>query len=422
MKSCMIILLLLIVSYSSYGYLRRAWATPASSWPRDVDARHRQKARRRLHDETITMDIEAIKTKQFDQFSKNQIGKWIGVHTGYDPEEITVADHLYVESLMEPTDGGGIRHTNSFVVGEIRTDCEVCFDSDRVKTREVGVYEKDKMRMTKTCGASDVRGPSPTPRGMSMEFTIRDEQNSRIRVLLAHSPVSFADVRGMGQVPDKMLLTDIIIVRERIGSRPLELDDPPGPDRMWHKTPKERLEGQFSGVREKVGMNGDLESVEIEGGICLPSVYLDDFKHKLKDEGDDRNNNIYRRVFPGGILVECPSIVKSGCAERVRISWMPCGGKLYSLFINVFVHFMNFLPSILRVPFVHICSQDNKLFICILFCLHSKSGLEKKGPVVAAEIMFDALVVDEGAADDNILRLHPPRVLKYFVDRLLPSD
>lgn len=336
---CVITLLLLIVSSPSHGY-RWIWASPASSWPSSVDVRQRQQTTRfRSHNAPITMDTDAIKTKQFEQFSKNQVGNWIGVHTGYDPEELSVADHLYVESSLEPTGEGGIRHTNSFVIGEIRTDCEVCFDSDRVKTREIGVYEKDKMRMTKSCSVSDVRGPSPTPRGMSMEVTIRDEQDSRIRVLLAHAPVSFVDVRGMGRVPDKMLLSDIIIVRERIGSRPLELDDPPGPDRMWHKTPKERLEGQFTGVREQVGTNGDVESSVIEGGICLPSVYLDDSKYRLKDEDatdssvvhyitDDNNNNIYRRVFPGGILVECPAVVKSGSAERVRVSWMPCGGKL----------------------------------------------------------------------------------------------
>ena len=36
--------------------------------------------------------------------------------------------------------------------------------------------------------------------------------------------------------------------------------------------------------------------------------------------------------------------------------------------------------------------------------------------------MFDALVVDEAAASNDILRLHPPRMLNYFVDRLTPSS
>ena len=41
---------------------------------------------------------------------------------------------------------------------------------------------------------------------------------------------------------------------------------------------------------------------------------------------------------------------------------------------------------------------------------------------MAAEVMFDALVIDEAAADDDMLRLHPPRVLNYYVDRLTASE
>ena len=82
----------------------------------------------------------ALQQKQFDMFSKNQIGKWIGVHTGYDPEDDMVADHMYVESLLEKVEDG-IKHYNSFVAGEIRTDCETCFDSERLRTKEVGTYQ-----------------------------------------------------------------------------------------------------------------------------------------------------------------------------------------------------------------------------------------------------------------------------------------
>jgi hypothetical protein len=49
---------------------------------------------------------------------------------------------------------------------------------------------------------------------MSVEMTLR-HRDSRIRVLLAHAPVEFADVKGMGKIPSVMLLRDIVIVRER---------------------------------------------------------------------------------------------------------------------------------------------------------------------------------------------------------------
>ena len=149
------------------------------------------------------------------------------MHTGYDTEELDVADHMYVESLLEKT-SEGIAHFNSFVVGEIRTDCETCFDSERVKTRKVGTYSPGKLSLQyKTCACADLRGPSPTPRGMSMEITLR-EGESRVRVLLAHEPYQFEDIGGIGQVPCTMLLRDIVIVRERLGERPLELSPEEG--------------------------------------------------------------------------------------------------------------------------------------------------------------------------------------------------
>ena len=40
------------------------------------------------------IDLESFQRKQFENFSKNQVGKWIGVHTGYDPEDEMVADHM----------------------------------------------------------------------------------------------------------------------------------------------------------------------------------------------------------------------------------------------------------------------------------------------------------------------------------------
>ena len=40
---------------------------------------------------------------------------------------------------------------------EIRTDCEVCFDSERVRSREMGVYSKGKLK-SRFCSNAEVRG------------------------------------------------------------------------------------------------------------------------------------------------------------------------------------------------------------------------------------------------------------------------
>ncbi len=46
-----------------------------------------------------------------------------------------VADHMYVESNLEATPDGGIRHSNGFVMGEIRTDYEVKVEPERIRRK-----------------------------------------------------------------------------------------------------------------------------------------------------------------------------------------------------------------------------------------------------------------------------------------------
>ena len=235
-----------------------------------------------------------------------------------------VADHMYVESSLETTADGGVRHMNSFVLGEVRTDYEVRVEPDRVRTKEVGIYTPGKLWL-KSCSVCELRGPSPTPRGMSVEVCLRHD-NSRMRVLLAHAPVEFTSVGNLGKVPSAMLLRDIIIVRERLNSRPIDFDDKP--DRMWFKTPASMMEGSFRGVREVIGPSGACITSPVQE-LVLPSLVLSESKadpdlneqHKKSYvllTPDDLNGNTYRHVYPGGVMVEAPSVVAAGDDVRVR--------------------------------------------------------------------------------------------------------
>ena len=68
-------------------------------------------------------------------------GYWKGLQAGYDPQDDEVEDYMYTEVTVEGTENGTeLKQMNSFVVGEIRADCEVCFDSERVKTKEAGRF------------------------------------------------------------------------------------------------------------------------------------------------------------------------------------------------------------------------------------------------------------------------------------------
>lgn len=48
-------------------------------------------------------------------------------------------------------------HMCDHMQSEIRTDCEVCFDSERVRSREMGVYSKGKLK-SRFCSNAEVRG------------------------------------------------------------------------------------------------------------------------------------------------------------------------------------------------------------------------------------------------------------------------
>lgn len=324
---------------------------------------------------------ETLEKAQFDSFSRNQIGRWLGVHTGYDPEDSMVADHMYVESNLEATPDGGIRHSNGFVMGEIRTDYEVKVEPERIRRKDVGVYYPGKLWF-KSCSTVELRGPSPTPRGMSVEFCLR-QGDSRVRVLLAHAPVEFVSVGKIGKVPSAMLLRDVVIVRERLNSRPLDYDE--NPDRMWFKTPASLLEGTYRGERVLVGPVGQLLTSPIQT-LELPSVVLSEknnnqienmnAKHNKKVvllTPDELEGNVYRHVYAGGVMVEVPSVISAGEEVNARVSWMPCGGV---------------------------------------------KG--QRSSVIAAEIHFSALELDQMAVDSGILRLKAPTLLDYFVDYLQP--
>lgn len=198
-------------------------------------------------------ELEAFHTAQFDLYLKYQSGYWKGIQTGYDPENDEVADFMYTEVNLEKNDQSTeIKHTNSYVQGEIRSDCETCFDSERLKSKEVGTYSVGKLR-SRLCGNVEVRGPGITARGLSTEIIFR-HGDGRVRVLLAHSPVDFMEVEGLGMVPSTFILKDVVVVRERLDKRPYDLDT--APDVMWVPSTDDAFKGGYSGTRQRFTTTG----------------------------------------------------------------------------------------------------------------------------------------------------------------------
>ena len=277
----------------------------------------------RMHTPNNNNDFELLKSYH--------LGNWYGIQTGYDPLDDLVEDYMYSYNNYDPnfTDSNSnsnsnnndntkissIRHSTSLVLGEIRADCEVCFDSERLKTKEIGTYtlnEKDKLH--KYLYFSTIKGPGVTRNsGMSIEIGMRSLLCDRkIRILLAYKPIIYRDIENNKyQIPAGMGLTDIIITREKLNNRPLKLDD--NPDSMWKITNNQIFDNSNKYNGHQYVYSSDSTS-KIENRE-LPSLISSSIK--TADE------YVYRRVFPGGIVVEADSTFEYDKSGQVKIVWVP---------------------------------------------------------------------------------------------------
>ena len=269
-----------------------------------------------------------MNNNDFDLLKSYHIGNWYGIQTGYDPLDDLVEDYMYSYNNYDPvysdsnnndnTILSSIRHSTSLVLGEIRADCEVCFDSERLKTKEIGLYTaSNKDKLHKYLYYSTVKGPGVTRNsGMSIEIGMRSLVCDRkIRVLLAYKPIVYRDIENNKyQIPAGMGLTDIIITREKLNTRPLKLDD--NPDSLWKATNDRIFDNanKFNGYR--YGYSGsssdDINKIESKE---LPSLTRSSMK-----TADDY---LYRRLFPGGILIEADSTFEYDKIGKVKVMWVP---------------------------------------------------------------------------------------------------
>lgn len=274
---------------------------------------------RKLQTSNLKMASEASE-QQYSFFVENNLNQgqaWKGLQAGYDPQDDEVEDYMYCEQLfdfMTPAQDE-ITQINTYVRGEIRADCEVCFDSEQVKSKEMPYkYKLGTLNGIKCCQNVDVR-LGPTSRGLSMENNFR-HKDGRIRILLAFSPIDFE-----GNVPVALGLTDIVIVRERLGRRPLKLDDKDGGyDEYWRQTSTESYDQLMTEgyLNSKVMYTYDCENND---ALITAAEQITDLKLCHIPENED--NFVYQRVFPGGIKIEAQAIVLPGQTTEVKLSFVP---------------------------------------------------------------------------------------------------
>eukprot|EP01038_Epipyxis_sp_PR26KG_P014593 gene14593-19594_t len=290
--------------------------------------------------EETALNLKQLNELQWQLYNNYQIGEWKGVQTGYDPLDTSVIDHMYIEHsilpLIEENNKSkdnlqnmfDIRHTASIVAAEIRTDCEVCFDSERLKTREVGVYSLGKLR-SRLCANAELRGPGTNQRGISTELCLRHE-DGKIRALLFFVPTDFVEVSKSGIEPyfqaKSMILRDIVIVRERLNRRPLEIEG--NFDDMWIARDSNILsQNMFSGKRFSISPQGKMIEKDIPlaswAPLLIESNNNDNENESHTSVNENKRSNSFARLFPGGIVLESSLSYGMNSICNIRLTWAP---------------------------------------------------------------------------------------------------
>lgn len=276
--------------------------------------------------------------EQFKLFGAASMGSWKGIQTGYAVADSMVEDWVYTEvSVLKDSDSGELVHTNGFVAGEIRADCEVCYDSERLQSKIMGRYLSGKLPNIRCCANSVLRGPAPTRVGLSAELLLfhPDAQaDMRIRVLLAYKFLADADINGLGKVPSALALSDVLIVRERREQRPLKLDE--NPDALWRPVDQPASSSSSSDFEFEIVAAKSrpvfaqratfrlADSVLIEeGGFPQSPLRLPAPPSEPGGDADIQTADVYSRAFPGEISIEAGEIVYAGLESRVRVTWSP---------------------------------------------------------------------------------------------------
>lgn len=154
-------------------------------------------------------------------------------------------------------------------------------------------------------------------------------------------------VSDVGEVPIAYALKDIVIVRERRDSRPLNTDI--SPDVLWTPVGDEmkRLSGQ--GTRRTCLLDGSVQADEVHRLLGTFSSHQPNdatltSRNNSEEDDDEEEPILFSRVFPGGILVECDAIIAASTPAQARVTWLPKTNELNSPNALVYAADIDFIP------------------------------------------------------------------------------
>lgn len=320
-------------------------------------------------------------------------------------------------------------------------------------------------------------GPGSNPRGMSMELILR-HLDGRIRIIYGYSPDISEEAKTKGFIEDcqdsetkqffslayRLILRDIVIVRERLQQRPLQIEG--NIDNMWstdNVTPKDiyDLKG-YQGQRMRMNMAGETSSEQLLPAnnennkfnilnlISSPTSSIDNNEsvENIKNMIDiisssssstsskglllstSNNNDLdqYIRLFPGGILLSAPKyiLIANNDVVDIRATWIhppttsssSTSSSAVTAAATSISESTNNLGTSIKNMFNNINPLTNKKSLTLSSTDNSDNNNNSNNITTIYSVGTKILFTEPAVLDSDVIYIKPPRLTDYYVDVL----
>jgi len=248
--------------------------------------------------------------REFGMFRLLSKGRWQGVWQTYgelgDKEgEVTAV----VDVAPPPEDEESLGMTHELKIP----------GGDNVKRMPVAKFATGRMGPVTVVGDGFLSGPSVLRSGaMSVELCMR-YGDGRIRATFLHAPVWKKGETQVG-APDGLKVFRVVLAREALRDAPpapaAEQSSPPGlvNPTFFRGVSPFKWHARWGGVAHTKGALQGRQRFEVTE-LDEPAAWHG------RPRGDDPNTWCLR--LPGGVLLQCPHVVRPGVAETVEPSHLP---------------------------------------------------------------------------------------------------
>ncbi|KAG8459905.1 hypothetical protein KFE25_010954 [Diacronema lutheri] len=263
-----------------------------------------------------------LERSQWELLLAHHEGFWKGVWESVDANGAPI-DELEADSAWVRGKGGDtLIQVNTYFVGSVRANCEVCQDSVQARQLQVGSYACGQMPGVRLAGRGVAFGPRVTKRGaLTAEVGLRDGA-SRLRVLFAYEP----RYAPSGGPPTSLALGRVTLIREALDRPPLREEPreasvarPSGAAAdFWRENDGTPLLGLWRGERAVHSADGVRHET-------VSPMHLRACRCAVGGAAGAEPANGCVLQLPGGITVECPRDVLPATPAELRVSWLPDG-------------------------------------------------------------------------------------------------